>query len=43
LRREQLPGALNALESVLTAILEPDPRTGNEVGERARNEHLTGS
>ena len=39
---EQLPVAREPLELAVAAILECDPRAGDEILHRARNEHLAG-
>jgi hypothetical protein len=39
---EQFPGARDALEFVLAAVGEEDARSGQEVRDRARNQHLAG-
>ena len=38
--RVQVPSPRDALEFVLSAVLELDTRAGNEVGHRARDEYL---
>jgi len=43
LNGEQFPGPRDALELVLTSVLELDARAGHEVGDGARDEDLVGS
>ncbi len=41
--RKEAPCLRNALELVIASILELEPRAGDEILDRARNEHLAGS
>src|SRR5438093_7035506 len=41
-RRVELPALADAFERVLAAVVELDPCAGNQVPDRARDEHLPG-